>query len=93
MIQASGDRLQVVGPMTIALASRLKSAGESAIGAGASVIDLSQVTEADSASLAILFDWLRTARERGLALSIDHPPESVRSLAQLYGVADLLPLA
>ncbi|WIM06965.1 MAG: STAS domain-containing protein [Candidatus Nitricoxidivorans perseverans] len=93
MIQASGDRLQVIGPMTIALATQLKSAGESAIGAGASVVDLSQVTEVDSASLAILFDWLRMARERGSDLSIDYPPESVRSLAQLYGVADLLPLA
>lgn len=93
MIQSSGDRLQVVGPMTIALATRLKSAGESAIGAGATVVDLSQVTEVDSASLAVLFDWLRTAREKERALSIVHPPESVRSLALLYGVADLLPLA
>lgn len=96
MIQASGDRLQVIGPMTIAVATQLKSAGESAIGTGASgtsIVDLSQVTEVDSASLAILFDWLRTARERGSGFSIDHPPESVRSLAQLYGVADLLPLA
>ena len=93
MIQLSGDRLQVVGPMTIAGALELKSSGESAIGAGTSVVDLSQVTDVDSASLAVLFDWLRTAREQGVALSIAHPPESVRSLAQLYGVADLLPLA
>jgi phospholipid transport system transporter-binding protein len=93
MIRLSGDCLQVVGPMTIALATTLKSEGESAIGTGASVVDLSQVTEVDSASLAVLFDWLRTARGRGIPLSIAHLPENVRSLAQLYGVADLLTLA
>jgi len=89
MIQSNGDQLQVIGPMTIACANNLISAGNTLIAAEAIItIDLSQVTDVDSASLAILFDWCRTAPGK---LTILHLPEAMRSLAQLYGVTDLIP--
>lgn len=93
MIEVSGDRLQVTGPMVIALAAALKTAGESALSAGAKVVDLAGVTDADSAAVAVLLAWVRAAQERNQTIAIVHAPESVRSLAALYGVADLLPLA
>jgi phospholipid transport system transporter-binding protein len=93
MIEVAGDRLQVSGPMVIASAAALKAAGESALSAGAKVIDLANVTDADSAAVAVLLAWVRTAQERSQAIAIVHSPESIRSLATLYGVADLLPLA
>ncbi len=85
--------MRVMGPMVITTAAALKTAGESALSAGASVIDLSGVTDADSAAVAILLAWTRGAQERRQTLSIVESPESIRSLATLYGVADLLPLA
>ncbi|MDP2752180.1 MAG: STAS domain-containing protein [Rhodocyclaceae bacterium] len=88
MIQSSGDQMQVIGPMTIARANQLISAGNALIDAGAVTVDLSQVTDVDSASLAILFDWCRTAPKK---LTIRHLPEAMRTLAQLYGVVDLIP--
>lgn len=91
MIQTSGDQLQVIGPMTLALANSLISAGQSLMDTGAiTTIDLSQVTDVDSASLAILFDWCRTAPGK---LTVLHLPEAMQSLAQLYGVADLIPIS
>jgi|WetSurMetagenome_2_1015567.scaffolds.fasta_scaffold1234274_2 phospholipid transport system transporter-binding protein len=93
MIEITEDRMRVVGPMVITTATALKAAGESALSAGASVIDLSGVTDADSAAVAVLLAWTRGARERRQTLSIVESPESVRSLATLYGVAELLPLA
>lgn len=93
MIEVSGDRLRVSGPMTIESAAALMAEGETAVRGGAAVIDLSQVEDADSSALAVLFGWLRAAAGRNPGLTIVQPPESLRSLATLYGVADLLPLA
>lgn len=93
MIEVAGDRLRVAGPVTMLSAATLKPAGEAAVAAGAAVIDLGGVTEADSAALAVLFAWLRTAQQAGRPLSIISAPDSLRTLATLYGVADLLPLS
>jgi phospholipid transport system transporter-binding protein len=93
MIEVSGGRMRVTGPMVIDSAASLKKAGDSAVTAGAAMVDLAAVTEADSAALAILLSWLRAAQERKQALMIVNTPENIRSLATLYGVADMLPLS
>lgn len=93
MIERSGDRFSVAGPMVIASATELKTAGESAIAAGARFVDLARVTEADSAAVAVLLAWVRAAQELNQEISILGTPDNIRSLATLYGVAELLPLA
>jgi phospholipid transport system transporter-binding protein len=93
MIEVAGERMQVTGPMVIDTAAALKKAGDGGVAAGAAVVDLAGVTDADSAAVAILLSWVRAAQERKQALSIINPPASIRSLATLYGVAELLPLA
>ncbi|MBI4996714.1 MAG: STAS domain-containing protein [Rhodocyclales bacterium] len=93
MIEVAGERLKVTAPMVIATAAELREAGESALLNGASIVDLADVAEADSSAVAVLLAWTRIAGERGQALAIVGVPQSVRSLASLYGVADLLPLA
>jgi phospholipid transport system transporter-binding protein len=93
MIEIAGGSLRVTGPMVIATAAELKAAGMSALAGDATTVDLSQVTDADSSAVAVLLAWVRSAQERQRAISIVNSPESVRSLAALYGVADLLPLA
>jgi len=93
MIEVAGERLKVTAPMIIATAAELREAGESALLNGVSVVDLGDVAEADSSAVAVLLAWTRIAGERGQALAIVGVPQSVRSLASLYGVADLLPLA
>lgn len=93
MIEVAGDRLKVRGAMVIASATELKEAGEAALSNGASVVDLGEVAEADSSAVAVLLAWTRVAQERKQALAIVDVPESIKSLAALYGVAELLPLA
>lgn len=93
MIEVTEGLVKVTAPMLIGAAAELREAGESALQGGASVIDLSAVTEADSSAVAVLLAWTRIAGERGQALSIVGVPNSIRSLANLYGVAELLPLA
>lgn len=97
MIEQSGDSLRITVPMVIANASALLEAGrkclQAAAPSGAALFDLSAVTEADSSALTLVFAWLRSARELGATLRISHPPASMISLAELYGVSDFLPLA
>lgn len=93
MINVTAGRMRVEAPMVMTGAAELKTLGEQAIVSGATVIDLSRVTEADSSGVALLLAWVRLAKERNQALSIEHVPESIRSLAALYGVVELLPFA
>jgi phospholipid transport system transporter-binding protein len=58
---------------------------------GALRIDLSGVPEADSAALALLLDVCREAAVRHQAIDIVSMPAGLRSLADLYGVTELLP--
>jgi len=93
VIEVAGNCLKVTGAMVIDTAAALKKAGDAAIAAGAAKVDLSAVTDADSAAVAILLSWVRVAQDQRASLSIVNPPESIRSLATLYGVAELLPMA
>lgn len=55
-------------------------------------IDLSRVEAADSAAVSLLLAWLRNAQRHDAKLTFINVPDNLRSLADLYGVADALPL-
>ena len=85
--------MKVSGPVLMANAAEVKAAGEAALSTGVALVDLAEVTEVDSSAVAILLAWTRLARDRGQPFAIAAVPPAVRSLAALYGVADMLPLA
>ena len=64
--------------------------GLDAIRSGSADIDLSRMERFDSAAVAALLVWRRAARSAGLSLRIAGVPAGLQSLADLYGVADLL---
>ena len=68
-------------------------AGLLAIAQGQKVFDLSTVSTCDSIAVAILIGWQRAAQEQGVALRFIAVPANLQSLAQLYGVADLLSMS
>jgi phospholipid transport system transporter-binding protein len=65
------------------------SSGALALPANGSV-DFSAITRADSAALAVMIALKRRATMQGSALSIDGVPASLRSLAVVYGVENLI---
>ncbi len=75
----------------MANAARCRAEGRAAAQEGDLVVDFSQVDEADSAALALLFDLQRVAAAAGHELRVEGLPAGLQSLADLYGVADLLP--
>jgi len=91
VIRREGDRIVVSGAVTLANVTELLRRGNAELQAGASTVDLGEVTELNSALLAILFAWLREARRNGTELAFVRLPESLTTMARLYGVLDLLP--
>ena len=92
MIERDGGRLLVKAPMLMANARGLLEAGRVALQPGEQVFDFSGVGEADSSAVAVMLGWLRAAELSGVKVSFANVPAGARSLAELYGVTDLLPL-
>lgn len=92
MISRDGDRLLVSGGLTMDTVAALFDTPLKPDGNSALVIDLAKVEAVDSAAVSLLLSWWRRAQRDNVALSFEHVPENLLSLARLYGVAELLPL-
>ncbi len=57
------------------------------------VADASELAKFDSSAIAVLLECRREAQIAGKSFSVRGLPERLRSLAALYGVAQLLPAA
>jgi len=93
MIEREMGRLVIKVPLVMTNARGLLEAGRSALKAGEQVFDFSEVGEADSSAIAVMLGWLRAAEAARSTVKFAHIPAGVRSLAELYGVSELLPLA
>ena len=91
-IDSDGARLRVSGPITLVTAAALAAAADRHLN-GDVVVDLSGVTEVDSSALSFIFEWRRAAQRRQCKVSFCNLPASLASLAELYGVTDLIPAA
>lgn len=56
-------------------------------------IDFSAVTDVDTAALSLLIEWQRRALTANKKVVFTQLPESLISLATLYGVAEFIPLS
>lgn len=93
MIQREGNRLLVSGRLTMdAIGAAFDEAMQPLEGKDW-MVDLAQVEAVDSSAVSLLLGWLRNAQRHGANLSFVNVPENLRSLADLYGVADALPLS
>lgn len=93
MIREAGDRIEVSGAMTLASAKALLESGSALLSRKDNVFDLSDVNEVDSSGLTVVFGWVRAASRQGKQVRVSNPPQNLLSLAALYGVTELLPLA
>ena len=84
-LERRGDGgFQVAGDMTFATTPALLETSRALFRDGRELrLDLTGVEHADSAGLALLFEWLAQARRQGSSLSIRGLPESLLSLARL----------
>jgi phospholipid transport system transporter-binding protein len=90
VITCDGGRCEVRGPLTIATAAGLFDEGKRLFVAESVVVDLAGVTEVDSAAVSLLLEWRRSALAGNRRIEFTNLPANLKSLATLYGVADLL---
>lgn len=91
MISCEGQRCRFDGAVTVDSVGGLLRELEPYLANGIDTLDFSAVDTADSAALALIFSAMRHARQAGRTLSLVGLPASFATLAELYGVSELLP--
>lgn len=76
--------------MTIANVRSLLREGAGQIQGPEITIDLAGVTEVDSTAVSLLLEWRRQAAGANRTLRYVNLPANLKSLAELYGVSELL---
>ena len=66
--------------------------GLDAIKNGQYIFDLGNIATTDSSSITVMLAWQRAAKAASRELQFINTPDSILSLASLYGVTDLLGL-
>lgn len=95
-IEISGDgSVALAGPLTFETAPALFNETDKLFGGPkpVSLIDLSKVSTADSAGLALLLEWQAMQRAFSRELNIRNAPPSLMSLAQLCEADDVMKLS
>jgi phospholipid transport system transporter-binding protein len=93
-LEQTGDgRYALLGDLGIESAAGLLRRGEAAFSGQPEItVDLSGVTDADSAGLAVLIEWVRGARGEGRQIRFLGMPARLGDLARIGGVNELLPV-
>lgn len=91
-LEAVGSgRVRVSGVLDATTAGTLLTESRQTFaGADALDIDLGGVTEADSAGLALLIEWVRAARQSNRAIRFENIPQQITALARISEVEELL---
>ena len=92
MIERRDDRLLLSGAITFGDAVQWRESVLEQIDRDGLVIDLAAVSEADSAAVSLLLEWVREAAARGYAVRYANLPRTIVSLAEVYGITPLIPL-
>jgi phospholipid transport system transporter-binding protein len=90
MIVCNEDRCTIEGPVTADNVLSLLAQGAQQLTGPRMTVDLSGVTEVDSTALSLLLEWRREAIRNGREVRFRNLPASMTSLAELYGVTELL---
>ncbi|MGA2654575.1 MAG: STAS domain-containing protein [Gammaproteobacteria bacterium] len=53
-------------------------------------LNLQDLTQSDSASVALLIDWQRYAKQHGKTLRLHHVPEKMREIIRLSNLQNIL---
>ncbi len=91
-LSREGDVLLVAGDLTMQTVGAIVAAGAALMAPGPLRVDLSRVDKADSAGLAMLLDWFRSALAARCNLLVVGAPADLATLARVYGLADIIPM-
>ena len=89
--RVDGDRLRASGQLDFSTASQALRTGIETIGRACDqVVDLSGITEGDSAGVAVLVEWVAVAVAAGVGLRYENVPPQMLAIARISDLEDLL---
>lgn len=90
MITCDDSCCHIAGEVTVDSVGGLLRELQPELEKGVGTLDFSGVKSADSAALALIFSAMRQIHRAGRTLTCTGLPPSFTTLAELYGVSDLL---
>lgn len=91
MMAREGDGMVLSGRLTMSTVPALYQTGLKHLATEDLLVDFSKVEAVDSAAISMLLGWSRAAQANKRSLHVTGLPEDLLSLANLYGVAEMLP--
>ena len=89
-IEQINHRWALSGDVVIATVSGILAASKSLNMAADTTVDFAQVNDIDTATISLILEWQRRAQKENQTLKLVNLPANLLSLAQLYGVAELI---
>jgi phospholipid transport system transporter-binding protein len=90
MIECNKGRCTLKGAVNLENALALREDGLRLFTEQETTLDLSAVTEVDSAAISLLFEWRRAALAARRSIRYVNLPDNLTSLAKLYGVTEIV---
>jgi phospholipid transport system transporter-binding protein len=90
MIECNNGRCTLKGAVNLENAVALREDGLRLFTEQETTLDLSGVTEVDSAAVSLLFEWRRAALAAKRNIRYVNLPDNLTSLAKLYGVTEIV---
>ena len=90
MISCEGGRCALQGPVTMRNVTAALAESARLFDGPHIVVDLGGITEVDSSAISLLLEWRRAAIAASRRIEFVNLPANLKSLADLYGVSELL---
>ena len=90
MIECNQGRCTLKGAVNLENVLALRGDGLRLFTEQETTLDLSGVTEVDSAAVSLLFEWRRVALAANRRIRYVNLPDNLSSLAKLYGVTEIV---
>ena len=84
------NRWEISGDISMDNANALLVASKALTTSSNTLVDFANVKEIDTSAISLIFEWQRRAITENQQLKFVNLPDNLNSLAQLYGVADLI---
>ena len=90
MISCANGRCTLSGSITMRNATAVLEEGKRLFNGESVVVDLAGITELDSSAVSLLLEWRRALKAENRRIEYINIPANLQSLADLYGVSELL---
>ena len=84
------NRWDISGDVVIGAVPALLEASKSLSFTDNATVDFAKVTDIDTSTISLIFEWKRRAKKEKQALKFINLPANLTTLTQLYGVAELI---